>query len=57
MTATPTASTTYIGIYTGTSVTAPTSASSYTWSKYVGENGDQGYSILGSLMRTLTEAQ
>lgn len=30
MTTTPTASTTYIGVYVGTSSTAPTSASSYT---------------------------
>ena len=42
MTATPTASTTYIGVYVGNSATAPTSASSYTWSKYVGEKGDKG---------------
>lgn len=55
MTATPTASTTYIGIYTGTSATAPTSASSYTWSKYI---GDTGYSLLTTLLRNnYTEAQ
>ena len=42
MTATPTASTTYIGIYIGTSVTAPTTATSYTWSKFVGDKGDKG---------------
>lgn len=42
MTATPTSSTTYIGIYSGTSSTAPTTASSYTWSKYVGNKGDKG---------------
>lgn len=42
MTATPSSSTTYIGIYTGTSSTAPTSASAYTWSKYVGNDGDAG---------------
>lgn len=42
MSATPTSSTTYIGIYTGTSSTAPSSASSYTWSKYVGDKGDKG---------------
>ena len=42
MSATPSASTTYIGVYSGTSSTAPTSASSYTWSKYVGDKGDVG---------------
>ena len=42
MTTTPTASTTYIGVYVGNSATAPTTASSYTWSKYVGEKGDKG---------------
>lgn len=42
MSATPSASTTYIGVYSGTSSTAPTSASSYTWSKYVGDKGDKG---------------
>lgn len=30
---------TYIGVYSGTATTAPTTASSYVWSKYVGENG------------------
>lgn len=42
MSPTPTSSTTHIGIYTGTSSTAPSSASSYTWSRYVGEKGDTG---------------
>ncbi len=42
MTATPTASTTYIGVYVGNSATAPTTANSYTWSRYVGEKGDKG---------------
>lgn len=32
----------YIGIYTGTSVTAPTTPSAYTWSKIKGEDGQQG---------------
>ena len=32
----------YIGIYTGTSATAPTSPSYYTWSKIKGEDGAQG---------------
>lgn len=36
---TPDASRPYIGIYTGTSSTAPSSASSYKWSKYIGDNG------------------
>ena len=43
MTATPTTSTKYIGIYVGTSSTAPTAASSYTWSKYGGDNGASSY--------------
>lgn len=42
MTATPTASTKYIGVYSGTASTAPTTASSYTWSKYAGEDGAKG---------------
>ena len=32
----------YIGIYTGTSPTPPTTASSYLWSKIKGEDGEQG---------------
>ena len=32
----------YIGIYTGTSPTAPTTQSAYTWSKIKGEDGQQG---------------
>ena len=32
----------YIGIYTGTSATAPTTPSDYTWSKIKGEDGQQG---------------
>lgn len=32
----------YIGIYTGTSATAPTTPSAYTWSKIKGEDGRQG---------------
>ena len=32
----------YIGIYTGTSATAPISPSAYTWSKIKGEDGQQG---------------
>ena len=32
----------YIGIYTGTSATAPTTPSVYTWSKIKGEDGQQG---------------
>lgn len=39
MTTTPQATSAYIGIYSGTSSTAPSSASSYTWSKYVGPEG------------------
>lgn len=42
MTATPTSSTKYIGVYSGTASTAPTAAKSYTWSKYAGEDGGKG---------------
>ena len=45
MTSTPTSSTIYIGIYSGTSATAPTTANSYTWSKYMGTNGTNGISV------------
>ena len=38
----PTASTKYIGVYSGTSATAPTNKTAYIWSKYVGENGTNG---------------
>ena len=39
MVTTPTSSTKYIGIYTGTSSSAPTSYTQYIWSKYMGDNG------------------
>lgn len=42
MTSTPSASTIYIGTATTTSSTAPTNASSYVWTRYVGENGIPG---------------
>ncbi len=32
----------YIGVYTGTSSTAPTTASSYTWAKFKGDTGAKG---------------
>ena len=54
MTATPSNSTTYIGIYNGTSSTAPTAASLYTWSKYVGENGNAVSRIQSIYYRTNT---
>src|SRR5699024_6816211 len=38
----PNSNTKYIGIAVTTSSTAPTGASSYTWSKFIGENGSQG---------------
>ena len=40
----------YIGIYSGTSSSAPTSVSQYTWFQWKGEKGDQGVSI-----RTITK--
>lgn len=43
-TASPTSTTEYIGFYVGTSSSAPSSKSSYTWSKYVGEEGAEGHS-------------
>lgn len=53
MTTTPGANTKYIGIVTTTLSTAPTSYGSYTWSKYVGDDGRDGtdgtsVTILGS---------
>ena len=39
---TPTDATIYIGIYTGTSSSAPSTYTSYTWSRYTGENGERG---------------
>lgn len=42
---TPTASTKYIGVYSGTSATAPTNKAAYTWSKYIGDNGKDGNGI------------
>lgn len=42
MTTTPSSDTKYIGTATTTTATAPTSASDYTWAKYVGENGTKG---------------
>lgn len=38
----PTTATIYIGVYTGTSSTAPTNKSSYKWSKYKGDPGQNG---------------
>lgn len=38
----PNANTKYMGVYTGTSQNAPSTASSYHWSKYVGDNGTNG---------------
>lgn len=35
----------YIGIYTGTASSAPSTASSYTWFQWKGNQGDQGVSI------------
>ncbi len=39
---TPTTATIYIGVYTGTSATAPTEKTAYQWSKYKGDKGDTG---------------
>ena len=39
-TTSPQSNTQYIGIYSGTSSTAPTTKTSYTWSKYKGDKGD-----------------
>lgn len=38
----PTDSTPYIGVYTGTSSTAPTSYTDYVWSRYKGQDGTNG---------------
>lgn len=42
MTSIPSTTTTYIGTATTTTTTAPTSASSYVWAKYVGDKGAKG---------------
>lgn len=42
MTTTPSSTTKYIGTASTTASTAPTAASAYKWSKYVGENGTPG---------------
>lgn len=42
MTTTPSSTTKYIGTASTTTSTAPTAASAYKWSKYVGENGTPG---------------
>lgn len=42
MTQTPSSATKYIGTASTTTSTAPTQASAYKWSKYVGENGTAG---------------
>lgn len=42
MTTTPLSTTKYIGTASTTTSTAPTAASAYKWSKYVGENGTPG---------------
>lgn len=42
---TPTASTKYIGVYSGTSASAPTDKTAYIWSKYIGDNGKDGNGI------------
>lgn len=41
MVTTPTSATKYIGVYSGTSSSVP-AYTSFTWSKYVGEDGDDG---------------
>ena len=45
MTTSPTSTTKYIGFCSTASSTAPTSYSDYTWSKYVGENGNSVSSV------------
>ena len=41
MVSSPTAATKYIGVYSGTSATVP-AYTSFTWSKYMGDDGDDG---------------
>ena len=43
----------YIGIYTGTSSTAPTNSAQYTWFLWKGQQGDTGVSIT-SIVKTST---
>ncbi len=44
-TTTPSSATKYVGFYSGTSSTAPTDKASYTWTKFVGEDGANGTSL------------
>lgn len=44
----PTALTKYVGFYAGTSSSAPANKSYYTWSKYVGDDGDGAGDMLKS---------
>lgn len=50
MTPDPTAATKYIGIAVTNSGTAPTGYSSYTWQKFVGEDGDDGKGISSTVI-------
>ena len=43
---TPTDSTIYIGVYSGTSSTAPTAKTSYKWSRYTGKDGDDAITMV-----------
>lgn len=49
---TPTESTIYIGFYTGDSETAPTDKAAYTWSKFMGADGQDGVSASASVLKT-----
>ena len=48
----PTANTIYIGFYTGDSETAPTDKTAYTWSKFMGADGQDGVSASASVTKT-----
>lgn len=45
-TTTPSASTEYIGVYSGTAATAPTTKTSYNWTKVKGESGTSNYTYV-----------
>lgn len=56
MVETPTDDTLYIGIYTGTSSTAPTGYGSYTWSRYTGKDGKMLYGTCSTTASTAAKS-
>jgi hypothetical protein len=56
MVETPTDDTLYIGVYTGTSSTAPTGYGSYTWSRYTGKDGKMLYGTCSTTASTAAKS-